>query len=200
MDTRNLRLVAIGDELLSGHGDPRALGWFGRVLAKTPTDTLRLSPFILASPAETTEVLAERWLAEAQRRFDPEGDNRLVVALSGADEAAGLSTARSRLNLANILDAATQMSLSAFVVGPPPTLDPARNARLGQLSTAFGDVTTRRNHFYVDTFSPLEHHEQFRADLAAHDGLPGQQGHGLIAWLVLHRGWYPWLGVAEPTP
>lgn len=199
METRTLRLVAIGDELLAGHGDQRALGWFGRVLAKTPGESLRLDPYVLASPAETTEELAERWLVEAQRRFDPDGDNRLVVAPSGADEAAGLSTARSRLNLANILDAATQLSLSAFVVGPPPTLDANRNARLGQLSAAFGDVTTRRNHFYVDTFSPLEHHEQWRADLAAHDGIPAQQGHGLMAWLVLHRGWYPWLGVAAPT-
>lgn len=198
MDTRNLRLVAIGDELLAGHGDPRALGWFGRVLAKTPREGLELSPYVLASPQETTEHLAERWLPEAKRRFDSDGDNRLIVALSGADEATGLSTARSRLNLANILDAATQLSLSAFVVGPPPTLDAARNARLGQLSTAFGDVTTRRNHFYVDTFTPLEHHEQWRADLAANHGMPAQQGHGLMAWLVLHRGWYPWLGVNEP--
>lgn len=199
MDTRSLRLVAIGDELLAGHGDPRGLGWFGRVLGKTPSDQVQLEPFVLASPAETTEELAERWLGEAQQRFSPEGGNRVVVALSDADERQGVSTARSRLNLANILDAATQLSLSAFVVGPPPTLDPDTNRRVAQLSSAFGDVTTRRNHFYVDAFTPLENHEQYRADLAAHDGLPAQQGHGLIAWLVLHRGWYPWLGITEPT-
>lgn len=199
MENRKLRLVAIGDELLAGHGDPRALGWFGRVLSKTPQESLGLSPYVLAAPGETTEELAERWYDEAQRRFDPEGDNRLIVALSGADDEAGLSTARSRLNLANILDAATQLSLSAFVVGPPPGLDAEHNRRIGALSTAYGDVTTRRNHFYVDLFTPLENHEQWRADLAAHDGLPAQQGHGLMAWLVLHRGWYPWVGVAEPT-
>jgi acyl-CoA thioesterase I len=26
-------------------------------------------------------------------------------------------------------------------------------------------------------------------------GLPGQVGHGLIAWLVLNRGWYEWLDI-----
>jgi hypothetical protein len=26
--------------------------------------------------------------------------------------------------------------------------------------------------------------------------LPGQIGHGLIAWLVLNRGWYEWLGLS----
>ncbi|MGO2633534.1 MAG: GDSL-type esterase/lipase family protein [Galactobacter sp.] len=198
METRSVRLVAIGDELLAGHGDPRGLGWFGRVLARTPGDQVQLEPYVLASPKETTEELAGRWLGEAQQRFNPDGANRVVVALSAADEEQGISTARSRLNLANILDAATQLSLSAFVVGPPPTLDPARNQRISQLSTAFGDVTTRRNHFYVDTFTPLEGHEQFRTDLAAHWGVPSQQGHGLLAWLVLHRGWYPWLGITEP--
>jgi acyl-CoA thioesterase-1 len=198
VDTRSVRLVAIGDELLAGHGDPRGLGWFGRVLARTPVEQVQLEPYVLASPKETTEELAGRWLGEAQQRFDPDGANRVVVALSDADEEHGVSTARSRLNLANILDAATQLSLSAFVVGPPPTLDPERNQRIGQLSAAFGDVTTRRNHFYVDTFTPLQGHEQFRADLAAHRGIPAQQGHGLLAWLVLHRGWYPWLGITDP--
>jgi len=23
-------------------------------------------------------------------------------------------------------------------------------------------------------------------------------GYGLLAWLVLHRGWYEWLGVEQP--
>ena len=37
-------------------------------------------------------------------------------------------------------------------------------------------------------------HDQWQADLAASpDGLPGQAGYGLIAWLVLHAGWQAWL-------
>jgi hypothetical protein len=28
-------------------------------------------------------------------------------------------------------------------------------------------------------------------------GLPGQVGYGLIAWLVLNRGWLEWLGLTE---
>ena len=51
----------------------------------------------------------------------------------------------------------------------------------------------------MDTFTPLVNHEQWRNDLAAGQGLPGQAGYGLIAWLVLHRGWYQWLNVPEPT-
>ena len=67
-----------------------------------------------------------------------------------------------------------------------------------ELNTAFADVTTRRKHLYVDTFSPLLNHEQWRPDLAANGGTPGQAGYGLMAWLVLHRGWFQWLGMDTP--
>ncbi|MBW4094731.1 MAG: lysophospholipase, partial [Acidobacteria bacterium] len=188
---------AVGDELLAGVGDPRALGWMGRVLARTPTDDVTVEGYNLACPQEGTEALAARWQEESERRFAEGYENRLVVGLSGRDLEYGLSTARSRLNLANILDGAAQRSIPVFVVGPPPTLDPAVNKRLAELNTAFADVTTRRKHLYVDTFSPLLNHEQWRTDLAANAGSPGQAGYGLMAWLVLHRGWYRWLNIPE---
>lgn len=199
MEQRKIRLAAIGDELLAGQGDPRALGWLGRVLARTPRDDIALEAYPLACPQEGTEALSARWLSEAGRRFDDFHENRLVVSLSGRDVEFGLSTARSRLNVANILDGAAQLSVPVFVVGPPPTLDPAQNKKLGELNSAFADVTTRRRHVYVDTFSPLLNHEQWRTDLAANDSVPGQAGYGLMAWLVLHRGWFSWLNIPDAS-
>ncbi|WP_205786731.1 GDSL-type esterase/lipase family protein [Specibacter cremeus] len=197
MEHRKLRIAAVGDELVAGVGDPRALGWLGRVLARTPQDDVSVESFVLASPQEGTEALAARWLQEAGRRFDDFHENRLVVGLSGRDIEFGLTTARSRLNLANILDGASQLNIPVFVVGPPPSLDPALNRKLADLNAAFADVTTRRKHSYVDTFAPLQNHEQWRTDLAANAGSPGQAGYGLMAWLVLHRGWHQWLNIPE---
>ena len=197
MEQRRIRLAAVGDELLAGHGDPRALGWLGRVLARTSPENVDLQAYSLAAPHEGTEALANRWLAEAGRRFDDGCENRLVIGLSDRDLDLDLTTARSRLNLANILDGAAQMSIKVFVVGPPPGLDPERNRKLADLSAAFGDVTTRRKHVYVDTLNPLLNHEQWRNDLAANGGTPGQAGYGLMAWLVLHRGWYQWLDLPD---
>ncbi|MBT1003085.1 lysophospholipase [Paenarthrobacter sp. DKR-5] len=198
MEDRKLRIAAVGDELLAGVGDPRALGWWGRTIARTPQDGLAsLEAFALAAPQEGTEALAARWLQEAGRRFDDYHENRLVIGLSGRDIEFGLSPARSRLNLANILDGAAQLNIRVFVVGPPPALDPVQNKRLAELNAAFADVTTRRKHVYVDTFSPLLNHEQWRTDLAANGGTPGQAGYGLIAWLVLHRGWFQWLDLPQ---
>jgi acyl-CoA thioesterase-1 len=199
VEQRRIRIAAVGDELLAGLGDPRALGWLGRVLARTSPDDAIVETFTLAAPQEGTEALAARWQQEAGRRFDAGCENRLVIGLSDRDLDLELSTARSRLNLANILDAASQSSIKVFVVGPPPGLDNARNQRLAELSAAFGDVTTRRKHVYVDSFTPLLNHEQWRTDLASNGGSPGQAGYGLMAWLVLHRGWHQWLGFPEPA-
>lgn len=196
---RSIRIVAVGNELLTGVGDPRALGWLGRVLAKTPTDSAELQHYVLAMPGEGTEALSHRWQAEAAARFAEETENHLVIALNDIDLDSTSSSARSRLNLANILDRASQEGIRCLVVGPIPGLDSERNQRLAELNAAYQDVASRRSHVYVDTFTPLVQHEQWRHDLAANDGVPGQAGYGLLAWLVLHRGWYQWLGLREPA-
>ncbi|MDS2171429.1 GDSL-type esterase/lipase family protein [Nesterenkonia sp. CL21] len=196
---RSIRIVAVGNELLTGTGDPRALGWLGRVLAKTPTEAVHLEHYVLAMPGEGTEALSHRWQAEAAPRFSEGAENHLIVALNDIDLDSTSSSARSRLNLANILDRASQEGIRCLVVGPVPGLDPERNQRLAELNVAYQDVASRRSHVYVDTFSPLVQHDQWRHDLAANDGAPGQAGYGLIAWLVLHRGWFQWLGLREPS-
>lgn len=42
---------------------------------------------------------------------------------------------------------------------------------------------------FVDCLTPLRTYDQWLTDLEAGDGLPGQAGYGLIAWLVLNNGW-----------
>ncbi|GAA3815126.1 GDSL-type esterase/lipase family protein [Cellulomonas soli] len=198
MHVGELRLAVIGDELAAGAGDPKALGWVGRVCARTSAPD-PMTVLTLAVPGETTTALGSRWEDEVARRTSPEADNRLVVALGRADIAAGLSLARSRLNLANILDVAEQRRMPAFVVGPPPGAT-ADADQLADLSAAFGDVALRRRVPYVDMYTPLAAHEQWLGDLAAGDGLhPGQAGYGLMAWLVLHTGWHAWLGLPDDT-
>ncbi len=199
MTAEQRRICVIGDELVAGAGDPKALGWLGRVMARTPLDP---APVVmpLAVPGETTAGLAARWEAEVMLRLGPEpvpGTHHLVVALGRADLAAGVSLARSRLNLANVLDTAESRRLATFVVGPPPGAhdDPESQA---ELSAAFADVATRRRVPYVETYAPLARHEQWLADLAGGDGhTPRQAGYGLLAWLVLHSGWNRWLGLPE---
>lgn len=188
-----VRICVVGDEVAGGMGDARGLGWVGRVIARTSLEA-PLFVSTLAVPDEPTTDLQNRWEAETARRFTEDSDNRLVVALGAADLRSGLSLARSRLNLANILDGAAAQRVRTFVVGPAPTAD-VDPEHLATLSTAFADVCQRRHVPYVAAFEALRAHDQWHADIAAGDGLhPGQAGYGLLAWLVLHTGWHAWLG------
>jgi len=196
---KDIRIVVLGDSLVSAAGDPRGMGWVGRVTAKTPAVSPRIDIFPLAAPGETSAMLAERWKQESAKRFSTDHENRLVIALSNLDPASGTSISRSRLNIATILDECKRAGIETFVVGPVPHHNPELNREVEHLVSGFEDVASRRGVPFVDCFRPLVEHDGWRNELeSSPHGLPGQVGYGLIAWLVLNRGWYEWLGIDTP--
>ncbi len=195
---RSLRVVILGDELLTASGDPKGLGWLGRVQARLPQGE-DVAFFPLAMVGETTSELLERWRSEAMPRFTPQTENYLVIALGSQDVKAQVTISRSRLNLASLLDDALREGVKVFVVGPTPTGDAETDHEIEHLSAGFEDVVRRRQIPYVDCFKPLREHDGWQQETSAHQrGLPGQVGYGLVAWLVLNRGWFEWLGLTEP--
>lgn len=190
------RIVILGDELTTAIGDSKALGWVGRVIARTPSQDPIIDIYTVPVPGETSSGLLERWSSEVQRRFTPETDNRLVLALGNSDSRDGISVSRSRLNVATIIDEARRNNIAVFVVGPAPSFDRKLNYEIEHLATGYEDVCKRRNIPFVDFFHPLVDHEGFNAELEVSSrNLPGQTGYGLMAWLVLNRGWYRWLDI-----
>jgi hypothetical protein len=102
------------------------------------------------------------------------------------------------LNLASLLDDAIREGVEVFVVGPLPTGIGEFDSEVAELNAGFSDVVRRRQLIFVDCFEPLRNHEGFLKELSAHPRrLPGQVGYGLIAWLVLNRGWFEWLGLTD---
>ncbi|MCT2025222.1 GDSL-type esterase/lipase family protein [Dermabacter hominis] len=189
-----VRVIALGDEMLAGAGDQRAMGWFTRALAQHNGSGDLVDSYTAAIPGETTAELARRWEADVTRLLDThntgESDDtqhRVVIALGRADLDAGISIARSRLNLATVLDGLGHLRIPVFVVGPAPSKDRERTDAILELSHAFHDVCARRRIPYVDPAAALAHHDQFLADVARSPrDLPSQTGYGLITWLVLH--------------
>ena len=192
------RIVILGDETTTAIGDVKALGWVGRVIARTPIEDPIIDIYNVPSPGETSSGLLERWSLEVQRRFRPETQNRIVLALGNADASEGISVSRSRLNVATVIDEARRNDFSVLVVGPSPSFNKALNYEIEHLATGYEDVCKRRNIPFVDFFHPLVDHEGFNVELeVSARNMPGQTGYGLMAWLVLNRGWYPWLGLEE---
>jgi hypothetical protein len=196
---RAVRIVILGDAMISAAGDPKGMGWVGRVISKTPSTFPRVEVFALPAPEETTSMLAERWQNEVQRRFSADTENKLVIALSNNDPAAGISISRSRLNIATIIDEAKRAGIETFLVGPIPHRNAELNSEVEHLASGFEDVASRRGIPFVDCFRPLVEHEGWNLEIETSEhGIPGQVGHGLIAWLVLNRGWYEWLNIQAP--
>jgi lysophospholipase L1-like esterase len=195
---RDVGLCFVGSSMTAGYGDPKGLGWVGRVVSRTQHPDLDLTAYNLGVRGDTSADVMGRWRAETALRWANRTEKRLVISVGLNDIAAGVSLARSRLNLANVLDEATSSGVAVFCVGPVPTLDTEVNARVEGLGEAQADVCARRGIAYVDCFRPLVAHEQWLSDVtASRDRVhPGQAGYGLIAWLVLHNGWNDWMRIS----
>ena len=195
---RDVGVCFVGASMTAGYGDPKGLGWVGRVVSRTQHPDLDLTAYNLGVRGDTSAGVMARWRAESAPRWAGRTERRLVLSIGANDVASGVSLARSRLNLANILDEATTNGIAAFVVGLVPGLDSELNQRVEALAEAQDDVCARRGVPYVDCYHPLLGHDQWMSDLgASKDGVhPGQAGYGLIAWLVLHNGWYEWMHIS----
>jgi lysophospholipase L1-like esterase len=168
-------------------------------VGRTQHPDLELTAYNLGVRGDTSADVLSRWRTECPPRWAGRSEKRLVISVGGNDAATGVTLARHRLNLANILDDAASTGIGTFVVSPPPSDDHDLNAKLEVLVEAQSDVCSRRGVPFVDCYRPLLGHEQWRSDLAA-SGVPhhpGQAGYGLIAWLVLHNGWYDWLQISS---
>ncbi|GAA4400792.1 GDSL-type esterase/lipase family protein [Fodinibacter luteus] len=195
---RDLALVFLGSSLVAGVGDPKGQGWVTRVVGRTQHPDLELTAYNLGVRGDTSADVLHRWTTEVPLRWAGRTERRVVVSVGTDDVLGGVSLARHRLNLANLLDDAAASGVGTFVVSPPPTDDPEVDARLEVLVDAQADVCSRRAVPFVDCYAPLQGHDQWRTDLAASrvPHHPGQAGYGLIAWLVLHHGWAEWLQIS----
>lgn len=198
-DPRDVRVCVFGDSFVAGVGDPKALGWVGRVAARTPSSTgIALTAYPLGVRGEATEEVVVRMPLECAPRFARGDEHRVVLAPGVADAYRSVPVARS---VAALEFGLSSVSVPALVVGPPPVGDAAMVARIGELDAAWAALCESRDVPYIATFGPLTNRTAWSRARDA-DGIhPDQTGYGLLAYLVLNGGWYSWLGVEAPrTP
>lgn len=194
---RDVRVCFFGDSFVAGVGDPKALGWVGRVAARTPPSTgVELTAYNLGVRGESTEEVVVRMPTECASRFARGDDHRVVVAVGVADASRGIEPARSAAALEFGL---SSVGVPTLVVGPPPVGDDELRARLTVTAQALHGVCERLSIPFVDTWTPLSDHSAWEGARAADGMHPDQTGYGLLAYVVLNSGWYSWLGVEPPA-
>ena len=58
---RRIGLCFVGDSYVNGYGDPKALGWVSRVVARTPHDGSALTTYNLGVRGESSSDVLARW-------------------------------------------------------------------------------------------------------------------------------------------
>ena len=137
------------------------------MVGRTAHPDVEITAYNLGVRGDSSAEVLTRWRTECPPRWKGRSEKRLVVSVGTNDVVSGTTTARSRLNLANVVDDAAATGIATFVVGPPPTLDPDFNRRLEVLVEAQADVCARRSVPFVDCFQPLADHDQWRSELSA---------------------------------
>lgn len=174
-----------GDSLTLGCGDETALGWPGRIAAVLMGKSRDLTWYNLGVRANTTTKLRARWRDEAERRFLPGQDVRLVFSFGVADVANDVSPEDSFANAEAILGEAKALAPTLFI-GPKPVGDPARTARIAHLSEEFETLCARLAVPCVPVLGALRQADGYAAALAANDNVhPAAAGYALLADLLL---------------
>lgn len=191
-----MNLFFVGDELVAGVGDPKALGWTGRVVARTEAGDTPIIAHTLAVPGETTSAMSARWREEIVRRMVSRTPSAVVFGIGHHDAKEGVSPTKTTLNITGAIDQVKHLGMRCVIVGPPPAAA-KENERISELAATVRDAAARRDAPFVDTFGPLAEHEQWLTDMeTAPYGLPAQAGYGLMAYLVLHADWPSRIGLA----
>lgn len=194
---RDVRVCVFGDSFVAGVGDPKALGWVGRVTARTPPSSgVELTTYPLGVRGESTEEVVVRMPLECAARFARGDEHRVVVATGVADAVRQVDVNRSTTALGFGLES---VGAPALIIGPPPVGDADLQARLHDVDAAYATLCERRAVPYISTYQALADHEAW-AEARAADGIhPNQTGYGLLSFVILNGGWYDWLGVSPPS-
>ena len=177
-----------GDSLIAALGDPRGVGWVGRVAA-VQISGLTVTTYPLGVRDESTEEAVVRMPLEAAARFARGDDHRIVLATGISDAERDTDP----LAVAAALDfGLASVSGPALVVGPAPVGGDELRHRIAQVDAVFTRVCARRGVPYVATYSRLVGRLPWERSVAGRS-YPDATGYALLAKVVLEDGWRDWL-------
>jgi acyl-CoA thioesterase I len=190
---RDIRVCVFGDSFAAGVGDPRGVGWVGRLAARARE--VELTAYPLGVRGESTEEIVVRIPVESAPRFARGDEHRIVIAPGVADAVRRIEPVQCALALDFALASA---SVPVLIVGPPPVGDAETIERIGALDAVFARTCERRAVQYVATYPRLVGRATWYRARAA-DGIhPDGPGYGVLASVIRH-GWDDWIGTTPAS-
>ncbi|SNY87419.1 Lysophospholipase L1 [Nocardia amikacinitolerans] len=191
---RDLRICFVGDSFVAGVGDPRCLGWAGRLGAAA----MPFTGYNLGVRRETSADIAARWQAECTPRL-PEGTDARVVFSFGVNDTV-LENGSPRVdpdesadNLTGLLAHAAERGWQTMIVAPPPVDDEAHNARTAHLDERFAEICAAAGAPYARVHHELRANQVWMREVREGDGAhPGAAGYDAVAELIMPV-WLKWL-------
>ncbi|MET8773837.1 GDSL-type esterase/lipase family protein [Nocardia sp. NPDC004654] len=191
---RDLRICFVGDSFVAGVGDPRCLGWVGRLGAAA----MPFTGYNLGVRRETSADIAARWEAECAPRL-PEGTDARVVLSFGVNDTVlengspRVDPGDSATNLTAVLARAAERGWQTMIVAPPPVDGDAHNARIAHLDDRFAEICAAAGTPYARVHHELRANEVWMREVREGDGAhPSEAGYDAIAALIMPV-WLEWL-------
>jgi lysophospholipase L1-like esterase len=196
---KEIRICFFGESLVNGTGDPKCLGWAGRICQDAFLKGFDITYYNLGVRRETSSELRKRWFQEASYRLPHKYDNRVVFSFGANDTTiengfTRVSLQNSITNLEDILGIASSL-YPVLVVSAPPIDDKEQNQRISDLSKEFAKVCNKLNVPYLDVFSELIESDIWMEEVKKYDGAhPRAAGYQVFAEIVQNwQGWLNWL-------
>ncbi|MEP3329782.1 GDSL-type esterase/lipase family protein [Sedimentitalea sp.] len=207
------RICFIGDSLVQGVGDDRALGWPGRLVRLARDHGHDVTGYNLGIRGETSRDIARRWRSESDCRLDGNVPGALVFSFGCNDmsEDGGCLrvTVEDSLSIAREMMEEAASWLPTLWLGLLPINDgkmpfsafPGRervfsSSRNRALSEAYGLVADAIGVPYLDLFSQATQDEGWRVAISASDGVhPLSPGYDFVARKF--DAWAPWRAMLE---
>ena len=201
----DVRICFIGDSFVAGAGDPRHLGWAGRLATHSHTSGQPLTSYNLGIRRDTSSDVLARCRTECIPRLPASCQAGVVLSFGVNDTTIEHGSPRitpnaSATNMHALLGQAGTMGWPVLVVGPPAVDDERQNERTAAVDAAFAEACALHEVPYVSVLAALRTDAIWRRQVREGDGAhPSAEGYLVLTGLLL-PAWDAWLASVWPWP
>jgi lysophospholipase L1-like esterase len=194
----DIRICYIGDSFVKGAGDPKMLGWAGRLSQMSQRSGEEITHYNLGVRRDTSYDILTRWEREAHVRLPSFSINCVVFSFGVHDSI--IENSRARVSLVDSMKNAREIlgiakvKYNVAMIGPPPIDDDYQNSRIKSYDEAYATVCQMLGVNYLSIFDMLLSNQDWLNEVKVNDGIhPRENGYEILSRYIYNwEGW--WFG------